>query len=268
MDLVQLVVLAVVQGVTEFLPISSSAHLILVPVLTGWTDQGLAFDIAVHVGTLLAVVGYFRVEVVRLVRGGLAPLAGRDPGPDGRLAWLIVLATIPVGLAGLALKGTVETVLRAPAVIAWASIGFGLLLWVADRHARAARDEYTLGWRGALLVGVFQALALIPGTSRSGITMTAGRMLGLDRRAAARYSFLLAMPVIALSGALQAGELAASGTPTAWGTLLAATALSGASAWACIAVFLRYIARVGMAPFVVYRIVLGIILLLSFGYAP
>lgn len=268
MDLVQLVVLAVVQGVTEFLPISSSAHLILVPVLTGWADQGLAFDIAVHVGTLLAVVGYFRAEVVRLVRGGLAPLAGREPGADGRLAWLIVLATVPVGLAGLAFKDTVETVLRAPAVIAWASIGFGLLLWAADRHARAARDEYTLGWRGALLVGLFQALALIPGTSRAGITMTAGRMLGLDRRAAARYSFLLAMPVIALSGALQAGELVARGAGVAWGTLLVATALAAVSAWTCIALFLRYIARVGMAPFVIYRVGLGVVLLVVFGPLP
>ncbi|MDZ7747982.1 MAG: undecaprenyl-diphosphate phosphatase [Halofilum sp. (in: g-proteobacteria)] len=264
MDLLQLAVLALVQGITEFLPISSSAHLILVPVITDWRDQGLAFDIAVHVGTLLAVVGYFRVEVVRLVRGGLAPLAGRAPGPDGRLAWLIVLATIPVGLAGLAFKDTVETVLRAPAVIAWASIGFGLLLWAADRAAPARRDEHALGWRGALVVGLFQALALIPGTSRSGITMTAGRMLGLDRRAAARYSFLLSMPVIALSGALQAGELAATGTDVAWGALLLATALAAASAWACIALFLRYIARVGMAPFAVYRVALGIALLLVF----
>ncbi|PSQ94045.1 MAG: undecaprenyl-diphosphatase, partial [Proteobacteria bacterium SW_6_67_9] len=179
MDLLQLVVLALVQGITEFLPVSSSAHLILVPVVTGWSDQGLAFDIAVHVGTLAAVVGYFRGDLVRLVRGGLAPLAGRSAGPDGRLAWLVVLATIPVGLAGLAFKDVVETVLRTPHVIAWASIGFGVLLAVADRYCPTTRDEAGLGWRGALMVGLFQALALIPGTSRSGITMTAGRFWGL-----------------------------------------------------------------------------------------
>jgi undecaprenyl-diphosphatase len=267
-DPVQLAVLAIVQGITEFLPISSSAHLILVPVLTDWPDQGLAFDIAVHVGTLIAVVGYFRAEVVRLVRGGFAVLLGRPAGPEGRLAWLLVLGTIPVGLAGLAFKDSVETVLRAPAVIAWASIGFGVLLWLSDRVGRRVRDEYTLGWRGVLLVGLFQALALIPGTSRSGITMTAGLLLGLDRRAAARFAFLLAIPVIALSGGLQALELAGRAGPVAWGPLGLAVVLSAASAWACIALFLRFIARVGMLPFVVYRVVLGVVLLMLFGPVP
>lgn len=261
MDWLQLVVLALVQGLTEFLPISSSAHLILVPVLTDWPDQGLAFDVAVHVGTLLAVIGYFRAEVVRLIQGGLAPLAGRAPGPDGRLAWLIVLATIPVGLAGLAFGDAVETTLRNPVVIAWASIGFGLLLWVCDRSGPRLRDEHTVGWRGALFVGLAQALALIPGTSRSGITMTAGLALGLDRRAAARFAFLLSMPVIALSGGLQVTELAGSAAPVHWGSLLAATVLAAASAWLCIHLFLQFIARVGMTPFVIYRIALGVLLL-------
>jgi undecaprenyl-diphosphatase len=261
MDWIQLVVLALVQGLTEFLPISSSAHLILVPVLTDWPDQGLAFDVAVHVGTLIAVVGYFRAEVVRLIRGGLAPLAGREAGPDGRLAWLIVLATIPVGLAGLAFADAVETTLRSPTVIAWASIGFGLLLWVADQWGPRLRGEHTVGWRGALFVGLAQALALIPGTSRSGITMTAGLALGLDRRAAARFAFLLSMPVIFLSGGLQITELAGSAAPVPWGALLAATALAAASAWLCIHLFLQFIARIGMTPFVIYRVALGVLLL-------
>lgn len=265
MDWLQLVALALVQGITEFLPVSSSAHLILVPVLTGWPDQGLAFDVAVHVGTLIAVVGYFRDEVVRLVRGGIAPLAGRAAGPDGRLAWLIVLATIPVGLAGLAFGDVIETVLRAPAVIAWASIGFGVLLWLADRYGPRVRAEHTLGWRGALFVGFAQALALIPGTSRSGITMTAGLALGLDRQASARFAFLLAMPVIVLSGLLQTVELLEASTPVHWGALLMATALAAVSAVLCIHLFLQFIARVGMTPFVIYRIALGVVLLAFFG---
>jgi undecaprenyl-diphosphatase len=262
MDVLHLVVLALIQGITEFLPISSSAHLILVPVVTGEADQGLAFDIAVHIGTLLAVVGYFRTEMVRLLEGGVAPLLRRPATADTRLAWLIVLATIPVGGAGLVFKDTVETVLRDPQVIAWASIGFGFLLWIADRWGPSVRDEATLGWRGALMVGAFQALALIPGTSRSGITMTAGRFLGLDRGAAARFAFLLAIPVIILSGGLQGLELATAERATPWAALAVAAMLSAISAWLCIALFLRYIARLGMTPFVVYRVVLGMVLLL------
>ncbi len=264
MEPLHLVVLALIQGVTEFLPISSSAHLILVPAFTGWADQGLTFDIAVHVGTLIAVVGYFRGEVMRLLAGGLAPAVGRPLGADGRMGWLIVLATIPVGLAGLAFKDSVEGILRGPHVIAWASIGFGLLLWLADRWWPAEHAEATLRWRGALTIGVFQALALIPGTSRSGITMTAGRFLGLDRAAAARFAFLLSIPVILLSGGLRAGELIARDGEPAWGMLLIATALAAVSAWACIALFLHYIARIGMTPFVIYRVALGCLLLAVF----
>lgn len=265
MDPLHLILLALVQGITEFLPISSSAHLILVPVLTEWRDQGLAFDIAVHVGTLLAVLLHFRVEVVRMASGAVRPLRGLTLDPEGRLGWLVVLATIPVGLAGLAFKDTVETVLRSPVVIAWASIGFGVLLWLADHYGRRIRDEHMLGWRGALLIGLAQALALIPGTSRSGITMTAGLALGLDRVAAARFSFLLSIPVIVLSGGLQVFELIASDVAVAWGVLLAGTALAAISAWFCIHLFLAWIARIGMTPFVVYRVVLGVVLLVIFG---
>ncbi len=261
MEWLQVVALAIVQGLTEFLPISSSAHLILVPVVTGWSDQGLAFDVAVHVGSLAAVIGYFRLEVARLIRGGLAPLGGRPAGTDGRLAWLIVLATLPVCVVGFLLADVVETVLRTPTVIAWASIGFGVVLWLADRLGPRLRAEDTLGWRGALAVGLAQVLALIPGTSRSGITITAGLAIGLDRRAAARFAFLLAIPVIAISGLYQTGELLAAAEPVAWGTLIAATVLAAVSAWLCIHYFLRFIERVGMTPFVLYRIALGILLL-------
>lgn len=264
MDPLHLIILALVQGITEFLPISSSAHLVLVPVISEWTDQGLAFDIAVHVGTLLAVVTHFRGDLRRMFRGGLAPLRGRPLDADGRLGWLVVLATIPVGLAGLAFKDVIETTLRSPVVIAWASIGFGVLLLLADRLGRRGRDEFALGWRGALAIGLAQALALIPGTSRSGITMTAALALGLDRVSAARFSFLLAIPVIALAGGLQLTELLTAEVRVAWGTLLTATALSAGSAWLCIHLFLAWISRIGMLPFVAYRIGLGLVLLALF----
>ncbi|NIX06420.1 MAG: undecaprenyl-diphosphatase, partial [Gammaproteobacteria bacterium] len=172
--------------------------------------------------------------------------------------------TIPVGLAGLAFKDSVETVLRNPAVIAWASIGFGVLLWLSDRYGRRLRDEHGLGWRGALAIGLAQALALVPGTSRSGITMTAGLALGLDRVSAARFSFLLSMPVIALSGALQVTELIAVDAPVAWGVLVTATILAAISAWLCIRLFLAWITRIGMTPFVIYRVALGLLLLAVF----
>ena len=262
LDPLQLIVLALVQGLTEFLPISSSAHLILVPAFTDWPDQGLAFDIAVHLGTLIAVVGYFRERVARLIIAGARAPFVRAPDTDGRLAWLLVLATVPVGLAGLLLKDFIESDLRGVAVIGAASIGFGLLLWWADRRDPEVRNEDTLGWRGALLIGAFQALALIPGTSRSGITITAGLMLGLDRAAAARFSFLLAIPVIVLSGLLQTIDLVTQAAPVPWGALAAGTALAAASAWLCIHLFLRYIERIGMGPFVIYRVALGAVLLL------
>lgn len=266
MDPLQLLVLALLQGITEFLPISSSAHLILVPVLTGWADQGLAFDIAVHVGTLLAVVTYFRARVGRLVVAGVRAPFVRERDADGRLAWLLVLGTVPVGLAGLLLQDVVETTLRGPLVIAAASIGFGLLLWWSDREGGGTRDEDSLTWRDALVIGLFQAVALIPGTSRSGITMTAGLLLRLDRAAAARFSFLLSIPVIVLSGLLQVAELIAAGGDVAWGTLLAGIVLSALAAWACIHLFLQYIERVGMLPFVVYRVVLGLVLIVLFAF--
>lgn len=266
MDPVQLLVLALVQGITEFLPISSSAHLILVPVVTGWQDQGLAFDIAVHLGTLLAVVGYFRARVARLIVSGIRAPFTRERDADGRLAWLLVLATIPVGLAGLLFKGVVETTLRGPLVIAAASIGFGLLLWWSDRGGGGTRDEDSLDWRDALFIGVFQAVALIPGTSRSGITMTAALLLRLERVAAARFSFLLSIPVIVLSGLLQIYELVVAGDPVAWGVLVTGTLCAALAAWACIHLFLRFIERLGMAPFVIYRIALGLILILVFAF--
>lgn len=263
MDYLHIVVLALVQGITEFLPISSSAHLILVPVLTGWPDQGLAFDVAVHAGTLLAVLAYFRAEVLRMAVAGAGSLVGRW-SPDAKLAWAVVLGTLPVVVAGFLGKELVEGQLRGPLIIAATTIVFGLLLWWADARGARARDEYTVSWRDALLVGLAQAIALIPGTSRSGITITAGLMLGLTREAAARFSFLLSIPTIMASGILVTKDLLESPDPVAWSPLLVGAALSAVSAYLCIHLFIRLLARTGMLPYVIYRLVLGVVLLVVF----
>jgi len=253
----QIVVLALVQGLTEFLPISSSAHLILTPHVLGTPDQGLAFDVAVHLGSLLAVVSYFRREVGAMARDFVASLVGRGATPDSRLAWAVILGTIPVGLAGLVFKAAVETELRSPLLIAATTIGFGLLLWRADRRGTRLRDEHSLSWRDAVIIGLFQALAIVPGTSRSGITMTAGLFLGLTRQAASRFSFLLAIPTIFLSGGLVTLDLITSGEPVDWTSLASGALLSLATAYLCIHYFLSFIERVSMLPFVVYRLLLG-----------
>lgn len=257
------IVLALIQGLTEFLPISSSAHLILVPVLTGWPDQGLAFDVAVHAGSLAAVVAYFRHDLGRMAMAGLGALAGRW-NPDARLAWAVVLGTLPVVFFGLIGKSFIETSLRGPLVIATTAIVFGLLLWWADARFAHHRDEHTVGWRDALVVGFAQAVALIPGTSRSGITMTAGLMLGLTREASARFSFLLSIPTLIASNVLVGYDLARAPAPVDWGTLVVGALVAGISAFACINVFIRLLERTGMLPYVIYRVVLGVVLLVLF----
>lgn len=264
MDSLQVMVLALIQGLTEFLPISSSAHLILVPVLTGWPDQGLAFDVAVHVGTLSAVVFYFRHELGRMTVEWLGSLAGRGLTPDARLAWAVLFGTIPVGLAGLLFENLIATHLRSALVIALATIGFGLLLGWADLQGRRVRDEHRIGWRDVLVIGLAQALALIPGTSRSGVTMTAGLALGLTRKAAARFSFLLSIPVIVLAGGLETLELARTPGQAHWDVLVLGAFISAVSAYLCIHLFLKLLERIGMWPFVLYRLVLGAWLLLVF----
>ena len=256
----QIVVLAIVQGITEFLPISSSAHLILVPRFTDWPDQGLAFDLAVHVGTLLAVIVYFRAELGRMAVDFTRSLFARRSIGDSRLAWAVLWGTVPVGLAGLAFNDIVETTLRSPTVIAATTIGFGLLLWFADtRHG--SRTEHSLTWRDVVVVGCAQAIALVPGTSRSGITITAGLLAGLSREGAARFSFLLAIPVTGLAAALEAGELVARPDPVDWGPFAAGAALSAITAFVCIHFFLKWLTRFGMLPFVLYRLALGAVIL-------
>lgn len=270
MDLLQIIVLAIVQGLTEFLPVSSSAHLILFPHLAGWEDQGLAFDVAVHLGTLFAVVWYFRQEVFGMTRDWFASLAKRERVGDSRLAWAVILGTIPAGIAGLLFKGFIEEQMRSPLVIAWATIGFGLLLWWSDvvsRKTPQPRDEHSLSWKDILLIGCAQALALIPGTSRSGVTMTAGLLLGLSRSGAARFSFLLSIPIIVLASALSVLDLAEGGVAVDWTAMGLGVVLSAVSAYLCIHFFLKLLERVGMLPFVIYRLILGVVLLMLFSGA-
>ncbi len=264
MDFLQQLILALVQGLTEFLPISSSAHLILVPKLFNWSDQGLAFDVAVHVGTLSAVVIYFREELKVMSRDWVRSITTRQQTAESRLAWGVLIGTIPVGLCGLLFKGIIETSLRSELVIATTTILFGLLLLWADREGRRERDEHTLSWRDIIIIGCAQAIALIPGTSRSGITITAGLMLGLTRSAAARFSFLLSIPVIVLSGTLVTLDLVQAQTAVDWQALFTGAIISGLSAYACIHFFLKLLDRIGMVPFVVYRILLGILLFFVF----
>ena len=269
MDWLQVVVLAVVQGLTEFLPVSSSAHLILVPVLTGWIDQGLTFDVAVHLGSLLAVVFYFRHDLRRmaiswsrsLTRGSLRQGIG---DPDARLAWWVILATLPVCVVGFVLHDAIADNMRSPLVIGLAMIGFGLVLGYADWHKCSGRNEYQLTWRDAALIGLAQVVALIPGTSRSGITMTVALLLGMSREGAARFSFLLSIPVTALAAGLEIIGLVQMSQGVDWLALLAGVVLSGVSAYLCIHYFIAFIQRIGMQPFVIYRIVLGVWLLWIF----
>ena len=265
MDWIEAVVLALVQGLTEFLPISSSAHLILVPRFLGWADQGLAFDVAVHLGTLAAVLIYFRAELGAIFRAWLGSLLRRRTNEDdARLGWSLLLATVPIGLGGLLFHDSVESTLRSPLVIALATGIFGVLLGLVDRRGGVGRNEYTVTFGIAILIGLAQALALIPGTSRSGITITAGLALGLSRQAAARFSFLLAVPVIALAAMLELGQLLQQAAPVQWGTMALAMLVAGLSAYACIGWFLRALERVSMWPFAIYRVLLAGVIFVAF----
>ena len=263
-DTAQAIWLALLQGLTEFLPISSSAHLILVPRILGWPDQGLVFDIAVHVGTLLAVIIYFRKELMQMMRSWGNSVAGRGMDDEARLAWGIILGTIPVIIGGLLFADDVETTLRSPMVIAIATIGFGVLLGVADRNAADSRTEYSLSWGEVLFIGVSQAVALIPGTSRSGITMTAGLFIGMTREAAARFSFLLSIPTIMMGGLHEGLKIFDGSVRFDAGILLVGIAVSAVSALFVIHFFLKFISKMSMMPFVVYRLLLGAVLLVLF----
>ncbi|MCH9649497.1 MAG: undecaprenyl-diphosphate phosphatase [Deltaproteobacteria bacterium] len=263
-NIFQTIVLALVQGITEFLPISSSAHLILVPHLLGWPDQGLRFDVAANTGSLLAVVWFFRSDLTSLAREGMVSLGQPISAwsSETRLAWALFGASIPVGLCGVLFFSFLATEGRDLRVIGTTSILFGLLLWWADRTGRQTRPLEDLRWRDAALVGFFQALALLPGTSRSGVTMTAGLMAGFEREAATRFAFLLAVPVGLMAAAKDAWELWSHPVPAReMGFLLLGAAVSAISAYLVIGWLLAWVRRQNLTLFVCYRLVLGVVLL-------
>jgi undecaprenyl-diphosphatase len=259
-DILQIIILALVQGLTEFLPISSSAHLILVPLLTDWPDQGLAFDVAVHVGTLTAVVIYFRKEINIMFFAWFASFKGKH-SEDSKLAWGVLIGTIPVGLMGLIFKDYISDNLRTPLVIAATTIIFGFLLWYSDWSGKRQRNEHSLSLKDIIIIGCAQAVALIPGTSRSGITITAGLFLGLTAPAAARFSFLLSIPVIILAGGIETLDYLKVASVNDMNDLIIGALISALSAYLCIHYFLMLLEKVGMTPFVIYRLLLGIVLL-------
>lgn len=257
MDWLQVIVLALVQGITEFLPISSSAHLVLPALLTDWPDQGLAFDVGVHFGSLIAVIAYFRTELFNMATDTVRYPLQRRYTDHVDLVLKLTLATLPVVVVGLLAKDLVEDYLRTLPVIAATTIIFGLLLWWSDRRPGSGQK---VGWYPALIIGCAQIVALIPGASRSGIAITAALMLGLNRATAARFALLLAIPTIAgaqLLLTLDLLEIGFNGLPQ----LVAGAALAGVSAFACIHFFIQLVDKTGMMPYVIYRLVLGAVLL-------
>ncbi len=258
MTFIQIIVLSLIQGLTEFLPVSSSAHLILGSRVFDWPDQGLVFDVATHLGTLLAVLVYFRKELWNMV----LPWITADKGDERsrNLGLILVVASIPAIIAGGLLHGWVESSLRDTRIIAFTTIGFGLLLWWAD--ARFPRDKVLkdMNIKSGILIGLAQMLALVPGTSRSGITITMGRMLGFDADGAARFSFLLSIPIIAAAGAYGVLKMLLHDAAINWSQFGLAIVLSAVAGWLCIAAFLALLKRVGLVPFVIYRLALGVVL--------
>ncbi len=260
MPILHLVILAAVQGITEFLPISSSGHLVLAPIFLGWPDQGLLIDVAVHVGTLFAVIAYLYKDVGAMLAGIGRTLKGRrDPG--ARLFMLLVIGTIPVVAAGFALQHYAPDMFRSIKVIAWATLGFGILLWIADRVGMTVRRVEHLGVFDVIIIGVAQCLALIPGTSRSGITMTAARFIGMERPDAARFSLLLSIPTIIAAGTLSGIEIYESGNLQLANDAFVAAGLAFIFALIAIALMMAWLRRASFTPFVIYRIVLGAFLL-------
>jgi len=261
MPLLHIIVLALIQGLTEFLPVSSSAHLILGSQLLGWEDQGLVFDVATHLGTLLAVLIYFRQDLLNMALSCVHPVTNEAQSQSRNMVGFLVLASVPALLLGFLAKDLVEFYLRDLRIIAVTTLVFGALLWLADVWGKRSRVLHQMNWRSALFIGVAQALALVPGVSRSGITITAGRFLGFDADSAARFSFLLAIPIIAAAGGYGVLKVALGEAPINWQQFLLAMGFAALAGWVCIAAFLALLKRVGLLPFIIYRMVLGIFLL-------
>ena len=262
MPLFQLAILAIVQGITEFLPVSSSGHLILLPMLMGTADQGLALDVAVHVGTLAAVMLFFRAEMARLSRGVAHILTGSFSTSEARFVWLLGIATVPVVVAGLILKLTgLDQAMRSVAVIGWTMLLFGLLLYWADQRGSTDRVESDWNLRDAIIMGLWQAVALIPGTSRSGITITASRLLGYRREDGARIAMVMSIPTIIASGVLLGADVVGQAD---WAILrdgAIGAAMAFVAAYLALALMMRLLGSVSYTPYVIYRVILGLILL-------
>lgn len=260
MTIWQAIVLGVVQGLTEFLPVSSSAHLSLTPWLLGWQDPGLAFDVALHLGTLVAVLWYFRDQWLLLTSAAWRIVRTRRlEGEAERRVLLLIVGTIPAGIAGLVAKDWAETVFRAPALTAIALIVMGTLLWAADKWGKADRALGALGVRDAVLIGLAQMFALVPGVSRSGSTITAARALGIDRQSAAVFSFLLSLPITTAATIVKVPEAVREHGISV--ELVAGVVAAGVSSWLAIAVLLRYVSRHSYGLFAAYRWVLGLAVL-------
>jgi len=261
LDYFQTIILALIQGLTEFLPISSSAHLILPSTLFGWPDQGLAFDTAVHLGTLLAVMWYFKADIHSLTLAFTHEIRG-NTSKEGQFAINLLIASIPIIPVGLILKPMIESELRSTHVIALMTIIFGVLLYIADKVGKKQKVESLLDWKDALVIGFAQCLALVPGTSRSGITISLALILGYTRESAARISFLLSIPAIAGATTLKTIDLMQQEAIVDWLNLAIASAISFVSAYLCIKIFLSLINTLGYTPFVIYRLLLGVFLIL------
>lgn len=265
MDLFQAIIYGIVQGITEFLPVSSTAHLILLPWFAGWKDPGMEFDIALHLGTLFSLVWFFRTEWTAFARSALNVALGRTRGQDEQMVLLIVVATIPAALAGVVGEDLVQTYLRSPLVIATTLIGLALVLVLAEKRGRRTKDLEQISWTDALVVGLAQSLALVPGVSRSGITITAALFRGMKREAAARFSFFLSTPLIAGAAGKQLFDMTAGGTNQAdFGMLVVGIITSAIVGYLAIAFLLRYLATNTTYAFIYYRIGLGIVVFLAF----
>ena len=265
MSMTQIFLLAIIQGVTEFLPVSSSGHLNLLHGLTDLPDQGIIIDVAVHAGTLLAVMIYFRHDVIRLLHGGieiLSPQSAKKPSENKSEAIQIIIATLPILPVGalLVLTGWID-LLRDPKVVAWATIIFTLPLFLADHFRQSNISVAATGWRGAAIIGCAQIFALIPGASRAGVTITAARTLGCTRHDAARFSMLLSIPVIVIFAGLGLMDLLVAGDLTLIGNAALAAVLAAATALVSIHLFMKMTAKLSLLPFVLYRLVLGASLL-------
>ena len=259
MEFIQIITLGLIQGITEFLPVSSSGHLVLVSILLGWQDQGLLVDIAAHAGSLVAVIIYLRKQLNEMIWAMLHP--GRQENTQTlNLIGGIALATVPIMLAGILFADLIENHLRSVHVIAATTIIFALFLAFADKTAKCERNEFQLSWKAILFIGVAQVFALVPGTSRSGVTMTAGLMMGLNRVAAARFSFLLSIPTILAAILYKLLQVSSSEIQVDTLTVISVFVISGLVAYACIEAFIRFVNTIGMMPFVIYRIILGVIL--------